>query len=417
MILLNNSDISTSERYIAAICAFFAGSVSLGCVHISNIYLFIVLLLWATFSIISGKRIHGFPIFFLFGCAIGTMISQPLPLFRSWERFGLFCILIIATLPVFGSVKFFRFRKQVLCYALIFCTIVGASSLICYLLGINYMSRGGEIISIEHVGGFGGLCNHSMTLGPIAAIGSIYALNMMYANNLKKIIRILCFTISMMCLCCVMISGSRSSFLAMLVGIIYVLSYKHSKRFVSIVKIISVIVFLTVAAYPIYAPFMQRVIEKQIINNKMGSVAASRSDRWEHRLVEFYENPISGVGFASIAPKYNKEYVPKTGTVESGSSWLAVVSMTGLLGAIPFCCLLVKAIMKIRYGLKKRDQDALLISSILVIFAVHFCAEGYIFGVGAFQCFLFWLTLGNALECKELQIKVRMETPRAMINA
>ena len=44
MILLNNSDISTSERYIAAICAFVAGSVSLGCVHISNIYLFIVLL-------------------------------------------------------------------------------------------------------------------------------------------------------------------------------------------------------------------------------------------------------------------------------------------------------------------------------------------------------------------------------------
>lgn len=86
-----------------------------------------------------------------------------------------------------------------------------------------------------------------------------------------------------------------------------------------------------------------------------------------------------------------------TGIIEPGSSWLAILSMTGIAGFAFFMTLLFSTVSKL-YALFKEDNDdwALLHLGILAVFAIHFIAEGYVFSGGGALCFLFWFFFGCA---------------------
>ena len=111
-------------------------------------------------------------------------------------------------------------------------------------------------------------------------------------------------------------------------------------------------------------------------------------------MYEFSESPLFGVGFCAIDPATGDEYDVSTGTIEPGTSWLQVPSMTGLAGTIPFVLILLSAWKNI--SRKKLYPQRGLMMGLLLTFFFHFFAEGYLFSAGGEMCAFAWLVIASS---------------------
>ena len=104
-----------------------------------------------------------------------------------------------------------------------------------------------------------------------------------------------------------------------------------------------------------------------------------------------------GIGFSSVDAKAESgnTFDAKNGNVETGSSWLCILSMTGICG---FACVFVLFVGAVRRGyeiIKTSPATGSFLLSILVFFIFHMMAEGYIFAGGSFLSTQVWLVLGT----------------------
>ena len=101
--------------------------------------------------------------------------------------------------------------------------------------------------------------------------------------------------------------------------------------------------------------------------------------------------------------------------VEPGSSYLAVLAMTGLLGAVSFCLALGFLMSKFFVSRRRVGLDKDILYLVGIYLAVHGVAEGWILGFGSPLCFLFWLWLGRvgdfALQPARAMAKRRVSAP------
>lgn len=365
--------------------------------HSSAVY-YALLMILAGVAAIKNQVVSVTAVLFLIACALSIIFGNAAPLFRSWERFGLFALLLIAYFPVFQSDYFDELRSKSFCIMLFVMVFTCVGSFIGYFFGINYMGRGRFTLhTIDTVGWFGGLTYHSMMLSPICAIALtilIWALTE-WAETPKKKIIVTCAAFAS--LCCMMLTASRSGNAAGVAGVALVLFLKYRSRIGKMMQVGIVGVMLAIVLSPVYMPYADKVLSKQRGNEAAGGTFSSRESRWEHRIEEFSEYPVFGYGFCAVDTDNHGEYMPSTGVVEPGSSWLAILSMTGIVGAACFILLLWSAVSKLYHEYNSEDDPwALLYLGILTVFAVHFIAEGYVFAGGGALCFLFWFFFGCA---------------------
>ena len=140
--------------------------------------------------------------------------------------------------------------------------------------------------------------------------------------------------------------------------------------------------------FPLWENFTAGLQKKNENNIELG-MYGSRTDKWKARMTEFSSNPIIGIGYASVDS--NLDDVGVGGAVEPGSSWLAILSMTGIIGLL----LLVAIIRKPFIYLKAHPSpyNSLLLG-LFVYVCVHMISEGYIFAGGSSLCFIAWLIFG-----------------------
>lgn len=138
------------------------------------------------------------------------------------------------------------------------------------------------------------------------------------------------------------------------------------------------------------------MIAKQQANVNSGGTFSSREKLWHDRKLEFLNSPIYGVGFASQrAISFSSSL--KTGLIEPGTSYGAVFAMTGLLGGIPFLCLLFYNTFKNssnQYCLRPVPVSPA--QPILIFFLIHLIVEGYVLSAGSPLAAIFWCSLGAA---------------------
>ena len=119
------------------------------------------------YCIVNSRKMDLSVLTLLIYIPINILITNPNPIFKSWDRYVLFALLLGCVSLLFQSEKFFRFRGSVLVILLNICIFLGAASALCFYLGINLMQ-----VSLtnyqNHIGIFSGLTRHSMLLGPIA---------------------------------------------------------------------------------------------------------------------------------------------------------------------------------------------------------------------------------------------------------
>lgn len=330
---------------------------------------------------------------------LSLSLADPDPVFRSEMRFGLFCLVMLVATPILSSPSIHTIREKAVLYLCWASVVLSVLSFFAFFLGINLMhsqyTDSGFVEEYEStVGGFGGLFIHSMILGPMASIASIYAFFKATRTN-----KLHYWFIWVLCVGAVFMSASRAALFSMGVSlfvILYSLSKTKEKR-----RSVVIILLLLILAIPYAGVITSRVVEKQNQREELGQgVFDSRFEKISYRMQEFFSEPIHGVGFAAIDPYGGDNYNHSTGTIEPGSSWLCVLSMSGLLGFIPFFLIVLFSWRHLGQA-RSSCANYLLIKGLFVFFSLHLLFEGYLLSAGNPLCMIAWLVVGCAYESNQ----------------
>lgn len=348
---------------------------------------------YALYCLSFMRSFNAMLVAFLFYVPMNILVSQPDAIFRPWERYVLFSLMLAANSPLLQGGRNRHYRSMIFKIVLFSCAFLGAGSFFARFVGINYGSLGLQEIGTG-VGLFGGLTLHSMLLGPIAGIGSLY-MSMMWYRTKRRI----WLFFAVCCLLSVMFSASRSALMAAIAANVVML-YKMSGTGSRFAKYGMSAVIIGALSYPLWSGALDDVMAKQSANVEAGGTFESRSSKWEARVAEFKSSPLVGVGFAAVDlnnAKAMDDTNADSGVVETGSSWLCIFSMTGLIGALLLLPLFFTAFMT---AWRSHAQYASVVVGMLVLFYVHMLAEGYALAGGSFLAFCLWLSVGLGYDCK-----------------
>lgn len=318
---------------------------------------------------------------FLIYIPLNIFLANPKEVYQSWSRFFLFSLVILAFSDINKTEKAKIFRQQVLAVLLPIMVVLSIGSFFAYFLGINLFVRN-EIEYEATIGGtFSGLTNHSMVLGPISAISMIW-LSYLATKTKKRWIWILVI----ICAGSVLFASSRTALIGAIISITAMMYYitENKKLFI---KRLGLVVLLGIITFPIWEFAIIGITNKNSYND-IGEFG-SRTSVWRQRISDFSDSPIYGVGFCAE----NNKNINSNGTIEPGSSWLAILSMTGIIGLCFFVTIIIKAYKNCLNG----SNDWYLFG-ILIFFSIHWITEGYILAGGSFMCVLSWLIIACCSE-------------------
>lgn len=332
---------------------------------------------------------------FLFYLPLNIIITNPDPVFKSWSRLGFFVLVFILASPFFIGEYIAKVRKGILTGILIIAFALSVGSFFCYFTGINYMRSqydGSELTSEQYIGSagaFGGLTTQSIVLGLFSGIAALYMFYRANGNPENQLKYWACIGILMISL---FFAASRSALLSTLAGLSVMLYHKYENK-ATFFKIILAIIVSAMLTFPLWEGVTEGMMKKQKGNEKIEGKYGSRSEKWEARIMEFSKSPVFGVGFSAQDPEGNDTYDKVNGTIEPGSSWLCILSMTGIIG---FILVLLVFLRPYLFLLNNPSPYNNLLLGLLVFFFVAFIAEGYIFAGGSALCFTAWLVFGCA---------------------
>lgn len=243
---------------------------------------------------------------------------------------------------------------------------------------------------------FGGITSHSMLLAPCCGITLIESLWKILYGNLTKKQLLIQYGLIVIAMWTLLVAGSRGALIASALSIAVLFYYFPFKK-----KLFKYLAFIIVLAplvpKSVYENATYTIDKKNSYAESKNSLTASRDARWEARLMEFKENPILGVGFASqthFTSGEDLEQIKKTGGLESGSSWLSILSMTGLLGFVMIAIFNMKLLSHLIKAIKHTPLHILHLS-MLIFFIIHGIVEAWMLYSGGFIFYLYWLLTGN----------------------
>ena len=329
---------------------------------------------------------------------INIVFSDINPIFNPWGRFVYFVTILLCVSPMLQSEYLRKIRQYIFIITIKMGIILSVITFFCWFLGINFMKY--ENLDITKAGLFSGLFNHSMVMGPIAGLSAIYLVHMFIKKN-----NWLYMLLALTCIGALLLSASRTAFICVAVSLIFLI-LKNQSNNIKTIKNISIIILGLTISFPLWRNVTDLLVEKQNNNLATGSTFSSRESVWNTRIDEFKSCPSFGIGFCSIDT--SKNIISESGTIEPGSSWLAVLSMTGIIGFIIVFTIIIRSFI----CCAKTNEDNSLLLSLLIFFLIHMITEGYIFSGGSFLCFLVWLIIGCCYDKKyeaEETIDITME--------
>ncbi|MCM1177490.1 MAG: O-antigen ligase family protein [Ruminococcus flavefaciens] len=374
---------------LALVYAVLMISRAVGFIHVTEIVYYVVLAVMALYCLSKFNKVEMILCLMLLYFVVNIFIASPPALFKPWSRLVFFTLLLICTSPLLQSKKLCQLRRQTFNAVMWLVSILSVLTFFCYFLGINFMYIAPEFNMYNTVGTFGGLFNQSMMMGPIAGASTIF-LSYHYFESKQKwyLIFALC------CVGSVFLSSSRVSFMCTVAGTLVML-YKATGGQGRFIKIIASTILIATITFPLWGSITEKLVQKQTNNLEAGSTFSSRENKWEARIAEFESSPVFGIGFASVDKNLDDTGIG--GVVEPGSSWLAVLSMTGIIG---FCFFILIFYTAYKYCKRMKSPDDALLLGLLVLFAVHMVAEGYVFAAGSFLCFFLWMVIGVCYDRK-----------------
>jgi O-antigen ligase len=351
------------------------------------------------FALKSSLKFELTAILLLLYLLVNVVITRPPAVFNAWTRLALFASVFLFASPLLRGQYIGVYRRKILMGILGFCVVLGIGSFFCYFLGINYMhSQGGDMISDYQTsyGGFGGLLVQSISLGMVSGLGMLYLLYraLKQPKNERKWYFVAIVVLSLT----VLLSASRTALLSAITGML-VMVYLLNKKNGKFLQVLIVILFVGMLTYPLWEDFTTGIESKNSTQMELGAYG-SRTEKWTARMTEFASSPIVGIGYASVNPSLDD--VGVGGVIEPGSSWLAILSMTGIIGFILVIMILIKPFQYLRTH--PTPYNSLLLG-LMVYICTHMISEGYIFAGGSALCFMAWLIFGCCNDARYFEMK------------
>ncbi len=383
-------------NFIAAFVALAVvnGAITQKTFSMGNLYYAILIItLLLTFFQATIKRLS-VSMSFLYVCCMLSILLNDIPVvYKPWLRFALFVIVTVIASPFIQSTFYDKFRINLFKYIHNLLILIIVFSIPAIIL--NERSQSGM---------FTGFTNHSMLLAPISAVTLITLIYYLYLNKLNRILILILIAFSFVTL---LLAASRISLAGFVLAMVFFFYRKNRHDMREFAKTGISILAIFILTYPLWNGYMEGIEKKNeaAINAETGEMdlASSRETLWAQRIAEFKSSPIIGIGFC-YAPyvvgydKYSGEAEfaeTSTGIIEPGSSWLGILSMTGLLGSLGIITLWINSFRMCLKMEKKDNLYAIYLSSMMVFWSVHMIAEGEIFSAGGFMFFLVWLGVGT----------------------
>ena len=328
---------------------------------------------------------NAYIIFLIIACIISLLLNDVPDYFKSWQRLGIYTFMLFIMSPLLISRCSVVLKSKLFLYIWLITSILSILSFFCYYIGINFFTINGKELELG-VGTFGGLMNHSMVLGPSSALSTIFLFVLGLLNKTKR--KFYYYTATLLSLGACFLSASRAAVGASVIGCLVAIAAINKNHLSRTFKIIFIIVTIGALTFPIWGGVTELVVQKHEKNKEMGSTIASREEKYDARIEEFMSSPICGIGYCAVNPQL--DYVNyENGQIEPGSSWLAIASMTGILGLLIMIPLCISSIRKARSI--KDDFWRGTLSGMMVFYMLHMIVEGYIFAPKSYLSLIFWL--------------------------
>lgn len=317
-------------------------------------------------------------------CLLSVWLNDVAAIFQPYPRFITFFMITLLVSPTISNDAFARFRFRV------FTTIVKLLRYVIFASVIYAMMGGGYGKRDSY---FQGITNQSMMLGPFAAMCLFYCVYCLifYVKERKKM-----WIYGILTLCslfCLLQAGSRAAFLGALISVVVFLAIYFHNEMGRYLKVVGAVCVVLVLSFPVWGRYMDKLEKKNQGNMELNT--GSRQSHWEQRLIEFRSSPAWGIGFSAVATDaQNGSTFNADGKVETGSSWLNILSMTGLFGFVIFLSVWIIAIVKIWRMWNEFPLLSGFLMSMLCFWSMHMMAEGYIYAGGSSLAFCVWLVLG-----------------------
>lgn len=258
-------------------------------------------------------------------------------------------------------------------------------------------------------GVFYGVMSHSMVLAPIAALTTIDCLYRYLRERERVWLGLMAIAIITLLLC-----GSRAASLGALVGSVWIiLNAPRSTRRYGLAGVTGVLVVLTLLDGNVLSGASETTrhtdsMFTEVLRSK--NISDTRTWLWEARLQEFQDSMVAGIGFART--RYGR--ISTEGSyIEPGSSYLAILSMTGLVGGIGWLVLAGTFWATYLKGARSLPRlERLHTTAVAAFFGVHLAFEGYIYAPGSLVGLIFYAWLAVAWDSFELGVhRLRIAPP------
>lgn len=382
--------------YSGIAAVLFIVQVSFFNFNLGNYYYLILIVLFILLLILIKKIQFNFLMIWLLIAGLLSIVLNEIPIFfKPVERFVAFILVMGLVGPLIRNSALERFR---------FYLFNKIKALLVAFVIISFLGIAAGLPMMVGRGGFAGLFNHSMMLGPMAAISILVCLSWGH-STLNKNTRLFFLALASISFITCVAAGSRSALLAGISGILFYYYKLNQMKFSRYIRIILIITSIGILSFPIWESYTERIIEKMSYADDQGALLVTRGEMWATRIFEFQKSPIYGVGFSSIDTSLSDKFNEEEGTIEPGSSWLVVLSMTGLLGFLPLF-FLIFSYLKFLFTDKLMIQNSALLGGLLVLLTIHMMAEGYVFSAGSGLFFIFWLIMGMIEQSKKPQTNI-----------
>jgi O-antigen ligase len=239
-------------------------------------------------------------------------------------------------------------------------------------------------------GDFTGVMGHSMVLGPIAGYVAVLAVVRLFSKG--SLFWVLPCGNAWMVL---MLASSRAALAAAVIGTLVIIAVNFKRNLVLAFLLLAaaaLVAIMPTASINCALEFLPGSLTEGLVNKSWNN---SRELHWNARWDEFLSSRATGVGFAS-AWEDTVGVDEETGGVETGSSYLSILSMTGCLGACAWLALAATLAYRVlRSWQRIGNRERLAICGMASFWAVHLGAEGYVYAVGSLMGAAFWLWLGS----------------------
>lgn len=333
---------------------------------------------------------------FFLSCVVSLIFNHPIANYMSTLRLSLFFAMLCLLSPLVDGASLRVFRNYLWRTSIFLCQFVVIMSLVLYVITVVFGDKGRLLLIVSH----------PIMLSTLAAMVSVI-MTWRFLSRENRVSRLsqLFDALSLVAAIIVMVwGGARGAIISFVVAEIYVfvtLSHRlRSGRWV-LISVVAAIVF----AIFIGGDVTYRVKKKFEIGKENNSIIFSRKQLWKSRIGEFMESPVVGIGFTNAT-----RYSSLVGNVrevcinrpdlseEPGSSWLSVLSNTGIVGFMLLVCWNAELQRVVRRRRKNGDINAVKYGALMLFFIVDGFFEGWVLYAGSFTFFLYWLLSSRIMD-------------------